>query len=203
MGDYVKTNYELNTTEINEDFELSRDRTGTTGEKDPRQEYLHWHNKLGHLSHGRMLQLVKNGTLPKHLHMITAPICVACMNGKATRKPWQTKAKPKSPGRMASYPGECISIDQLESSTAGFIGQMRGSILTNQRYRYATVFVDQFSDYTFVYLHTSITTEETLKAKKAFDIHADSFGVNVKQYHTDNGRFQDIKFKEDCMAQAQ
>jgi hypothetical protein len=80
---------------------------------------------------------------------------------------------------------------------------MRGSILTNQRYRYATVFVDQFSDYTFVYLHTSITTEETLKAKKAFEIHADSFGVNVKHYHADNGRFQDIKFKEDCMAQAQ
>jgi hypothetical protein len=52
-------------------------------------------------------------------------------------------------------------------------------------------------------MHTSITTEEALKAKKAFETHADSFGVKIKQYHMDNGRFQDIKFKEDCMEQAQ
>jgi hypothetical protein len=65
------------------------------------------------------------------------------------------------------------------------------------------VFVDQFSDYSFVYFHTAITIEETLKAKKAFELHADSFGVKVRQYHADNGRFQDIKFKEDCAAQGQ
>jgi hypothetical protein len=192
MDDYLKTNYELNTMEINEDLELSQERAGTTGGKDPKQDYLYWHHKLGHLSHGRMLQLVKNGTLPRHLRMTTAPICVACMNGKATRKPWRTKAKPNASGRTTSHPGECVAIDQLDSSTAGFIGQMRGSILTTQRYRYATVFVDQFS-----------ATEETLKAKKAFEIHADSFGVKVRQYHADNGRFQDIKFKEDYMEQAQ
>ncbi len=103
----------------------------------------------------------------------------------------------------ANQPGECVAMDQMESSTAGFIGQMKGAILTTQRYRYATVFVDQFSDYSFIYFRMAITTEETLKAKKAFELHADSFGVRVKQYHADNGHFQDIKFKEDCTAQGQ
>jgi hypothetical protein len=86
----------------------------------------------------------------------------------------------------------------MESSTAGFIGQLKGAILTTLRYKYATVFVDLYSDYTYVYLHTKITSEETLKAKKAFELHAESFGVKVKQYHADNGRFQDIAFKTHC-----
>jgi hypothetical protein len=55
----------------------------------------------------------------------------------------------------------------MESSTAGLIGQLRGVILTTLRYKYATVFVDLFSDYTYIYLHTKITLEETVKAKKA------------------------------------
>jgi hypothetical protein len=80
---------------------------------------------------------------------------------------------------------------------------MRGAILTNLRYRYATVFVDLYSDYTFIYFHTAITTEETLKAKRAFEVHSDSFGVKIKQYHADNGRFQDVRFKEDCANQGQ
>jgi hypothetical protein len=49
----------------------------------------------------------------------------------------------------------------------------------------------------------AITAEETLKAKKAFELHAESFGVQIKQYHADNGRFQDIKFKEHCIEQSQ
>jgi hypothetical protein len=65
------------------------------------------------------------------------------------------------------------------------------------------VFVDLYSDYTFVYLQMAITAEETLKAKKAFELHAESFGVQIKQYHADNGRFQDIKFKEHCIEQSQ
>jgi hypothetical protein len=45
--------------------------------------------------------------------------------------------------------------------------------------------------------------EETLKAKKAFEIHTESFGVRIKQYQADNGRFQDVTFKEHCIEQGQ
>lgn len=94
-------------------------------------------------------------------------------------------------------------MDHLESSTAEFIGQLKGAILTTLRYKYATVFVDLYSDYTYVYLHTKITSDETVKAKKAFELHTESFGVRIKQYHADNGRFQDIAFKMHCEQQGQ
>lgn len=46
-----------------------------------------------------------------------------------------------------------MAVDQLESSVGGFIGQINGPVLTKSRYKYATVFVDQYSDYDYVYLN--------------------------------------------------
>jgi hypothetical protein len=92
-SDYFKVEYELNKKAINQELILNQERLqNSTGIKNPKKEYLHWHNKLGHLSHGRMNQLISNGTLPRYLTMKTPPICVACINGKTTRKPWRTKA---------------------------------------------------------------------------------------------------------------
>ncbi len=167
------------------------------------QEYLHWHTKLGHLGKSRMQQLAKRGVLPKHLAKIDPPICSACIYGKATKTPWRTKTATRKTPRQVTKPGECVAVDQLESSTPGFIGQLKGAILTKQRYKYATVFVDMFSDYTYLYFHTAITSEETLKAKQAFEAHASTYGVKVENYHADNGRFQDIKYKQDCHEKGQ
>jgi hypothetical protein len=167
------------------------------------QEYLYWHSKLGHLSHSRMQHLAKSGKIPKHLNLKRPPICIACLHGKATKKPWRSKGSVNKTPRETTYPGECIAVDQLESTTAGFIGQLKGAILTNQRYKHATVFVDLFSDYTYVHMHTAITSAETVKAKRAFEAHAETFGIKVKHYHADNGRFQDIAFKEDCSSKGQ
>jgi hypothetical protein len=156
------------------------EEVGTTKFTSQEQEYLYWHTKLGHLSKSRMQQLAKTGTIPRGLAKIDPPLCVACIHGKATKKPWRTKANPSRTPRIVTSPGECVSVDQMESSTAGLIGQLKGAILTTLRYKYATVFVDLYSDYTYVYLHTRITSEETVKAKKAFEAHAESFGVKIK-----------------------
>ena len=138
--DYFKVDYVLGDELINEKLNINSDAQETTGNvqiQKHRQEYLHWHSKLGHISHGRMKQLIENRKLPKYLNLKTPPMCIACLSGKATRKPWRTKSVNASSNKT-TYPGKCVAIDQLESSTAGFIGQLRGSILTNQRYRYAT-----------------------------------------------------------------
>jgi hypothetical protein len=110
---------------------------------------------------------------------------------------------PRKMPRVVTAQGECIAVDQLESGTPGLIGQLRGAILTRQRYKYTTVFVDYFSDYTYLYLHTNITSEDTLHAKHAFQAHTASFGKKIQNYHVDNGRFQDIAYKEDCHRQGQ
>jgi len=84
-------------------------------------------------------------------------------------------------------------VDQLETSIPGFIGQITG-ILTRQRIVGNTVFVDQASDMGYVYHHLSMSSEETVRAKESFERYAKSYGVNIKHYHADNGRFKDKAF---------
>jgi hypothetical protein len=80
-----------------------------------------------------------------------------------------------------------VSVDQLESSTPGFIGQITG-MLTKQRIVGSTIFVVQASDFSYVYHHMSLSSEETVKAKQSFEKFAKSHGINIKHYHADNGR---------------
>jgi hypothetical protein len=51
--DYEKTNHELKLDDLTSDLRLNQIET-EKGMNDPKQEYLHWHYKLGHLSQTRM-----------------------------------------------------------------------------------------------------------------------------------------------------
>ena len=90
-------------------------------------------------------------------------------------------------------PGQCISVDMLYSPHVGFIAHMKVR-LTNKRYRYATVFVDHFSDLKYVHCMSDITSEENIYAKS----HAADFNIRVEHYHCDNGRFSDTTFIQPC-----
>ena len=75
--------------------------------------------------------------------------------------------------------------------------------LTTQRYRYATVYVDQASRYGFIYLQKSATAEETIQGKISFEQHAKTHGVTIKAYHADNGTFRSNKWVDHCMKHEQ
>lgn len=90
----------------------------------------------------------------------------------------------------------------MESRIPGFIGQIKG-IPTVAQYRVATVYVDQFSDLTFVYMQQTTNAAETLQGKKQFEIFARSYGVEVKGYHADNGRFIENLWVADTQAKNQ
>ena len=79
---------------------------------------------------------------------------------------------------------------------------MKGK-LTQQRYKYATVFVDQHSGYTFVFLQRCLASEETVQAKYAFERSAEQRGVKILYYHAANGSFADNAFINDCKRQGQ
>ena len=49
----------------------------------------------------------------------------------------------------------------------------------------------------------SLSTEETMAAKHAFERVAHSHGVKILSYRADNGRFADESFKKDCELQTQ
>ena len=61
-----------------------------------------------------------------------------------------------------------MSVDQINSPTAGLIAQMTG-FLSKQRYMVATVYVDQATRVGFIYLQKSTGAEETLQGKRAFE----------------------------------
>mmetsp|Transcript_9964 Transcript_9964/g.14099 ORF Transcript_9964/g.14099 Transcript_9964/m.14099 type:complete len:147 (+) Transcript_9964:2-442(+) len=74
---------------------------------------------------------------------------------------------------------------------------------THQRYKFATVFVDHFSGYVYQFYNPTLTSAETVIAKRALEAHLNSYGVKVQCYHTDNGRFADKAFIEDVESQGQ
>jgi hypothetical protein len=79
------------------------------------------------------------------------PTCTACMYGKASRKKWRDKQINKVKLPIILQAGERVSVDQMVSPIPGLIAQITG-ILTTQRYKYATVFVDQATRMGYVHL---------------------------------------------------
>ena len=158
----------------------------------PYAELLRWHYRLGHMSFHKLKAMARLGILPRQLMNVENPKCASCYFGKMTKRPWRTKAQPK---RIlpTTRPGQCVSVDQMESSTTGFVAQLKGR-LTTRRYRVATIFVDHYSDLSYVHLQSSTKSDETVEAKLAFEAFARDHGVNVQHYHADNGRFADNLF---------
>jgi len=135
-------------------------------------ELLKLHHRLGHISIHRIRAMAKLGLAPKQLAVTPVPMCASCQFGKATRRPWRTKALPRQAAKMVDIkaPGDCVSIDQLESPTVGFLGQVKGK-LTTKRYQVATIFVDHYTRYGYIYLQHSTNSQETLQAKRSFEAH--------------------------------
>ena len=163
---------------------------------DDQTELMRWHYRLGHLSFVKLKALAILGEIPKRLARVTPPLCAGCAFATMTKVPWQSKGD-TSAIFTATKPGQCVSVDHMESTQVGFIAQLKG-ILTRRRYRAATVFVDHFSGYKYIHLMGTLSSEETVAAKVAFERHASELGVSILHYHADNGRFQDNAFRAAC-----
>ena len=148
--------------------------------------------------------MAQSGLIPRKFKDCRVPVCASCQHGKQHKKPWRVKSSDPSPigGKEIKQPGDCVSVDQLKSSTPGLIGQVKGW-LTKERQHIATVFVDHYSDLTYVHITPSDTSMETVAAKEAFERFAASHNVTVKHYHADNGRFADNLFKQHVIDKGQ
>lgn len=166
-------------------------------------ELLTIHHQFGHISMRKLQEMAKQGILPRRLAKCRIPTCSACLYAKATKRPWRSKPlKNGDDEAKPSKPGQVVSVDQLVSPTPGIIAQMTG-FLTTKRYRYATVYVDQFSRLGFIYLQKTASAEETVEGKKAFEAYSHRHGVKIENYHADNGIFKAYKWTEACRQDAQ
>jgi hypothetical protein len=160
-----------------------------------RVELHQWHLRLRHLSHAKLDKMIKAGILPKHLSGIEPLKCASCTYGDMTKKPWWSKAQPGHI-KPASKPGGCVSVDQMVSTTPGFIAQLKTPVLTRRRYSVATIFVDHYSSLGYVHLQDTQSSQDTLSAKKAFEAYARDKGVKIQHYHADNGHFINNAWQE-------
>ncbi len=111
-----------------------------------------------------------NGEIPHKLARVTPPRCAGCLFGAMTKLPWRSKeSKQTHQVYVATKPGECVSVDQMESLQVGFFAQLKGR-LTKKRYTGATIFVDHFTRIRFIHLMLDLSAEETIKAKNAFEL---------------------------------
>ena len=164
--------------------------------RDIQAELLRWHHRLGHLSFQKLKLLELLRVIPSNLATAHPPKCAGCIYGALTKRPWRTKSlKESSKLFTATKPGECVSVDQLESTTPGFIAQFKG-VLTKDQYRASTVFVDHFSRFIYIHLQRGLTSAETVQAKRAFEAFAQAHGATIKHYHCDNSRFADNAYLE-------
>ena len=168
----------------------------------PTSELLRIHQKLNHLPFKTIQLMAANGYYEKRLVDCRVPQCSACLYGKSARRPWRTKAQPTGASKLCTFSGQCISVNQLESLTPGLIAQLKG-IPTTKRYKAATVFIDHYSCLLYIHLQSTLSSEDTLQAKEAFERYCESNGVKVIHYHADNGRFVDNLFLEDIKLQNQ
>ncbi|KAG7357919.1 integrase core domain containing protein [Nitzschia inconspicua] len=167
----------------------------------PTQQLLYWHHRLNHRSFSLLKSMANEGKLPRHLASADHPRCAACEMATAHRKPWRNRRAP-SGLRKAKQPGQCISVDQLKSPIPGLMGQMKG-IPTTKRFNYATVFVDHYSDLSYLVLQETDTTDETLAAKHSFEAFARTHAIRIQHYHADNGRFAENLWTDDIQKQGQ
>jgi GAG-pre-integrase domain len=166
------------------------------------EELMQWHQRLCHMPMKRIQNLAVKGILPRRLSKCKIPLCPACVFGKMTRRRWRTSSTENTITPEGCDVGGMVSVDQIQSSTPGIIAQMKG-IPTGRRYHIATVYVDHKSDYTYVHLQQSTSSEETLQSKHSFERWAKSCNVTIKRYHSDNGRFVDTAWINDAENQGQ
>jgi hypothetical protein len=85
------------------------------------------HERLNHMPFSRLQSMAKQGLLPRYFADVEAPMCASCAYGKATQHPWRTKGAQGQTTKLVPIrrSGDCVSVDQMESPTPGFVGQIK------------------------------------------------------------------------------
>ena len=94
---------------------------------------------------------------------------------------------------MRTLPGEITHTDLMTSLVPGLIPQMVG-FLTSKKFHYSSFFVDDRSDYTFIYYQESTLAGKTILAKRTYKAELRKYSKEAR-YHADNGTYAGAKYK--------
>jgi hypothetical protein len=130
------------------------------------------------------------------------PLCKACLHGKQHKRAITPTTATGSIDILHLQPGDCVSADQLESSTPGLVPIFQGSPSTAV-FRAGTLLVDHASRYLHFTPHHSTGANEAVQAKLQFELHAKTYHRSIKSYHADNGIFRSKLFRDSCLSHGQ
>ena len=92
-------------------------------------------------------------------------------------------------------PGDCVSLDQYESSYPGRLPHTKGREKDKDKFVGGTIGVDHASTVIFATHQVSLRAGNTIESKKKLEKWARQVaGVKIKKYHADNGIFNSHDF---------
>ena len=184
--------------------------TGTNINLDAKtKHWLRWHYRLGHLSfeHVRKLGLAGHLDLTAislwKSELPTVPNCAACCYGKQARTPSKISNISQKKSTIGALrkdqlaPGDQVFSDQLESRVRGRLVGSSGREPEQDQYCGSTIFCDAASSYIHVEHQVSLSATDMIMSKNAFEQTARDMGVNVQEYHTDNGVYKAKAFADE------
>jgi hypothetical protein len=169
------------------------------------RKLLNLHYKMGHLNIPQIQQFARDGLFGSHLTSLgncDAPLCKACLHGKQHRQAITVNSASGTLDISHLEPGDCVSGDQVESTTPGLVPTYRGTPSTD-KYHAGTLFVDHASRFLHFTPHLSTGSKEAIMAKHSFEQLAHQHNKSIKCYHTDNGIFASKDFRSSCLQQKQ
>ena len=138
---------------------------------------------------------------------VDAPKCAACQFGKQERTPKAgATVKRDREGILKAdmlEPGDLVFSDQFVSSLPGKVFGKRGASISSNSYSGGTLFCDAASKEIFVNCQVSLGAYETIESKLMFERDAQTSGVTVKAYCTDNGVYTSKEFMKELDASGQ
>jgi hypothetical protein len=155
------------------------------------RKLLHFHQLMGHLHMNKIQELARAGLFGRSLQTIGScdiPLCKSCLHGKQHRSATTSTTASGILYALHLTPGDCVSGDQVESSTLGLIPTYRGTP-TTECYHAGTLFVDHASRFLHFTPHISTGSKEAITAKHHFELLASQHNHSIKCYLTDNGIF--------------
>ena len=100
-------------------------------------------------------------------------------------------------------PGDCILLNQYESSTQGRLPNTQGHEAESDKFWGGTIAVDHASGKIWVYHQVSLQAGENLQAKHKIEYNFNTISRKVLKYHSDNGIFKSKEFQADLQLHQQ
>ena len=145
-----------------------------------------------------------------HTRTCPEPLCAACQLARMSRRGAQTSVQLKHAHKFMRlkrndlFPGQTVSLDQYDCRRCtGRLLHTYGKEKEEERYHGGTIAVDHASGLIFIQHQVSLRAGETILAKRNFERLAHSFGVTIRQYHSDNGVFASKAFLDEAKALGQ